>query len=252
MKKLFLALLALFLISCSSSDSSSNSVTTDSVLIKKTIQTTTGSTENPIINNFTYNGNKLNTITSNEGMIQKFFYTGDLITRLEWYVDNSGIAIVFVYTYNDNGKLTNMTRTDNLVSQAFRIAYTHNADGTITLNQYSRIDNSPEEFDGLSKYFMTSTNEIERKEDYNAAKTLVTNTTTFIYDAKNNPFKNILGWNKLLLESGGFYTNVTSIVDINGTQTSSYQYNDHDFPILGTQSFSGNPTASIVKEYIYE
>ncbi|WP_309642639.1 hypothetical protein [Flavobacterium sp.] len=256
MKKLSaLVLLVLFAVSCSSSDSdaTSNPTNTDSILLRRTIQTTSGSTDGAYINDFTYNGNKLNTITSNNGLIEKYFYTGDLITRMEWTVDNSGIPIVYVYSYNNNGQLVNMTKTDNLVDQEFRIAYSYNSDGTITLNQYSRTDNSPEEFDNQNKYYMNGNNDIERIEDYNPSGTQITQTTTFVYDTKNSPFKNILGWSKLLFATGGSHTNVTSMVSsIEGTQTSTYQYNINDFPIARSRSYSWNPGVTDTFEYIYE
>ncbi|WP_298221132.1 hypothetical protein [Flavobacterium sp.] len=253
MKKLLILLLMTFLFYSCSSDSSSDSnpVATDSILIRRTIQTTSGSSQNAIINDFAYTGNKLNTITNSEGLVQKYFYTGDVITRMEWYVDNSGIPIIYDYTYT-NGKLATMKKTDNLVDQEFRIVYTYNNDGTITTNNYSRTDNSGEEFDGQSKYFMTTTNEIQRIEDYNTAGTQIASTSTFVYDAKNNPFKNILGWGKLLIPGAGFYANVTSSVTNFGTQSATFQYNADNFPTTEVRSYSGNPGTTINLTFIYE
>ena len=38
--------------------------------------------------------------------------------------------------------------------------------------------------------------QIQHIEDYNPSGTQIIQTTTYVYDAKNNPFKNILGWDK--------------------------------------------------------
>ena len=256
MKKQF-AIIVLFLltISCSSSDADapSNQTIDDSILLKRMIQTTTGSVQNVVSTDFTYSGNKLVTITNDNDFIQRYFYTGDLITRMEWTVDNSGIPIVYVYSYNNNDQLVMMTKTDNLVNQSLRITYAYNSDNTIILNAYSRTENSEEEFDSSSKYYMNDSNDIVRIEDYDQSGTLITKTTTFVYDSKNNPFKNVLGWGKLLIGRRGFYANVTSMVSsIEGTQTSTYQYNNDAFAIAESRSYSGNPGVVDALQYIYE
>ncbi|MBK8600329.1 MAG: hypothetical protein IPN80_06990 [Flavobacterium sp.] len=256
MKKQFaIIVLVLLTISCSSSDSDtpSNQTINDSILLKRIIQTTTGSSQNVFINDFTYSGNKLVTIAADNGLIQKYFYTGDLITRMEWTVDNSGIPIIYVYSYNNNDQLVTMTKTDNLVDQSFRITYAYNNDNTITLNAYSRTENSEEEFDSSSKYYMNANNDIVRIEDYDPSGTLITQTTTFVYDSKYNPFRNILGWGKLLISRRGYHANVTSMVSsIEGTQTSTYQYNNNDFAIAESRTYSANPGVTYAFEYIYE
>ena len=253
--QLAIIVLVLLTISCSSSDSEtpSNQTIYDSILLKRMIQTTIGANQNVNVTDFTYNGNKLVTIANDNGLIQKYFYTGDLITRMEWTVDNTGIPIIYVYSYNNSNQLVTMTKTDNLVDQAFRITFTYNNDRTITLKNYSTIDNSQEEFDSSSKYYLNDTNDIIRIEDYNPAGTQIIQTTTYVYDAKNNPFKNILGWDKLLISRQGQYANVTSMVSsIEGTQTSTYQYNNSDFPITESRIYSGNPGVTDELEYIYE
>lgn len=256
MKKQFIIIvLVLLTISCSSSDSESpsNQTINDSILLKRMIQTTTGAIQNVNVTDFTYNGNKLATIANDNGFIQKYIYTGDLITRMEWTVDNTGIPIIYVYSYNNSNQLVTMTKTDYLVDQSFRITFTYNSDRTITLNNYSITDNSQEKFDSSSKYYLNDTNDIIHIEDYNPAGTQIIQTTTFVYDAKNNPFKNILGWDKLLISRQGQYANVTSMVSsIEGTQTSTYQYNNSDFPITESRIYSGNPGVTDELEYIYE
>jgi hypothetical protein len=58
-----------------------------------------------------------------------YYYTGDLITKIE-YIQASAIRFSDQFTY-ENSKLTNYLRTDLLTGRNTAIDYVHNNDGTI-------------------------------------------------------------------------------------------------------------------------
>ena len=105
MKKiiLFVSAFALLVTSCSSDDSDPEPAAPTGTLLTKIIETyDDGSVET---SNITYNGNKIVsmiTVEYNEKTI--FTYTGDLITKEEFFVDDI-IDETFVYEYDTRNNL---------------------------------------------------------------------------------------------------------------------------------------------------
>lgn len=256
MKKRFaLILFVLFVVSCSSDSTSSSETSTDSILLKRAIQTRTDiSGSEPVITNYTYNGNKLVRWDNNHDFLTKFFYTGDLISRVESYFQAENEPIVFRYFYNNSGQLAIFTRTDQVVDQGFKLLYTYNNNGTVSVREFSGNATTQTEEGQTSVYFLTNSGEIDHIETQEVSGTVIVKSYT--YDAKNNPLKNVLGFDKLFFADTGFRHNVTSIITANDQGydvASTFTYNADDFPTAATQMVSdgsGSTTAAI--EYFYE
>lgn len=125
------ALFSLFVfiyVSCSNDTEVSSS---DSGLFPKTIKEfyQDGTLVGDYTGVYKYDGNKLVEIYYNQYMKTLYYYTGDLITKIE-YIQATAIRFSDQFTY-ENSKLTNYLRTDLLTGRNTAIDYVHNNDGTI-------------------------------------------------------------------------------------------------------------------------
>ncbi len=247
MKKIFtLITLAFLAISCSS-DSSSDQ-TYSGVLIQKTIQEFTNGSSS-ITTFYHYNGAKLSTVNSDD-FLYKYFYSGNLIIKEEIFISND-LAYVLNFSYDTQNRLIQYRREAIGPGQIFRNVYHYNTDNTISVDQYFIYETGSEEELTYAKYFMSSAGEIEKVEDYNGS---TTQTTTFSYDQKNNPFKNILGMDKLLIPAG-FYANVTQQVYTGYPpetldQTFQFTYNADDYPVTMERTIGTNHDTTV--HYFYQ
>jgi hypothetical protein len=244
MKKLILTILASsFILSCSknSSDVGSSSL----ALLPKTV--TNGSSTTTI----NYNGNKIN--SANEGgFISTFTYTGDLITIQQELGSSSSYLITMSY-------LSNFLNTETSTSPSSTTTHTSTFsyyNGIITENETSTNVNSGNTstvYSRTIRYF--SQGNCIKEENYTLSNSVATlnQITTFTYDNKNTPFKNINGWFAWQKPHGeGVNNRVSSITkDVSGVTISStqysYQYNSQDYPIsvIGTSTYSGGSTPSV-------
>ena len=124
--------LSLFILSCSSDDSQNNS-TPGPVLLRKRITT---SSQGTVITNLNYNGNKIVNSISSNGTEDKFYYTGDLITKYEIY-ENNVLVHTQLYYYNSQNNLTSDVELNHDTNQGNKSTLTYNSNGTITYNMYS-------------------------------------------------------------------------------------------------------------------
>jgi len=245
----FLSTISLFaLTSCSSDDSSSSDqATSTDVLVKRIIY----SQEDPEgfndIINYTYNGNKLVEGNYVDGTKEKYYYTGDLITKIE-YVFDGEVEEQELFTYNANGKLIEYKDQDLVEDSEERYLFVYNADNTITETYF---DGTPQ---GL-----VSTLTIENSE---ISKTVQTgfNTYKYTYDTKNSAFKNVTGYAEIAyaihgdFELNGRSHNIVSIFDqtLNRNyMANTIQYNSNDYPTLVT-SVANFMTESLTVQYFYE
>lgn len=176
---------------------------------------------------FKYNGNKLTEIihkdtqSSRKSVVE---YTGDFITSVINYDNNKKVGeTIYKYEY---GKLVEEVAkgiTSNGKEYSSITTHIYNKDGTIT-KKYEDDD---------SQYTDTITmanGNIEKRERYNWY------TTTYTYDTKNNPFKNVKGMSALVLSQGdtGALNNILERVekfDDNYTYKTTYTYQyKNDFP----------------------
>ena len=255
--------LALLLSSCSS-DEKSSPVEIDSTL-PKTISYIYPSPQLGTNNKNTasYNGNKLISLVSEDSK-KVFTYEGDVIVKQEVFdVDGNGKELKSAevsYTY-ENGKLkTKVTREDFTVEYPNgyyidKVVFTHTSNEVISYVNYSvNKDTKAETKNSEGKLTYKDENLVKDEQKFSA----VTETWVYEYDTKNNPLKNILGFNLLLNEIDGFAKN--NVVKTTKTSSefpnaavyaTSYLYNNNNYPTRNTSFDGGGKNIEFEIEYTY-
>ena len=245
MKKIlcFFGALVFALTSCSSDDSSSNS-DSGTVLLKKTVKTDPDGEKITTI--YKYDGNKIVSITDGEEFNRYFTYDGDLITKIEYKYPNGEVEQINTYEYKD-GKLTTFLRVDPEINWGSKEVYTYNANGTVTAVSYSG-DSKSQTLKGDTatiKFVNGEVSEIIDDKGWGHKYT---------YDSKNNPLKNIVGFDKLAFEDGeaeGVNHNMLTDKDISEDDlwiNSTYTYNENGYPVKEVDEGSDVPG---VTEFFY-
>ncbi len=249
MKKLTMAfsVLVMILSSCSSSDESVNTPPiSSSVLVKKEIVEDEDGDYTAL---YTYNGNKIVKTTNSDDTSEVFTYTGDLITKLEYFTETT-LDQKDTFTYNAENKLTTHLRLDYVVEWGTKETYVYNSDGTISVTEYIGDLTSQTQLSSTSKIYFTN-GEISKIEVFEGG--IKTRTITYTYDVKNNPYKNITGFDKLgiIFEEGISHNLLTE----NDTDTADdpvtyeYIYNSNNYPSTAKEII-GDGTYTV--KYFYE
>lgn len=245
---------ALTLTSCSSEGSSENEA---NAVLPKTVSYKYS--DSPGDNDFatmTYDGNKIVSAAYTESDKEVYTYTGNFITKIEDFAEEGNISSKNEITY-ENGKLKIdvLTEIAPTVTYISKRVYTYNANGTISFINYSvdpttKIETKRSE--GILTYVNGNlTSKAENFESYSYTK-------TYEYDAKNNPFKNILGFNLIIdHETSASLNNVTKLTTVYSREgnvttnifNSVYEYNDKAYPTKQTQTDSSE--SDEITEYVY-
>lgn len=246
MKKFFLmAFIAVATITgCSDDDSSATNNPSDTILVKKTIESKAGQPD--LISNYTYDGNRLMLIESSDNTKINFIYTDGKLTSIEYRVDGE-LEQRNLYTYDSQGRLAQLVELlfmdgDN---SADRTTFTYNTNGTVNTKLYSGDHTSQNEL--VEEGVVTITN--GNITHYQGS---MQSTFTDTYDDKNAPEKNIfavdilnLGW----IEGG--MNNITQHTG-SGTgdgYTKTYTYNANNYPVTSSENQGGMITNM---QYFYE
>ncbi|SHI73520.1 hypothetical protein [Flavobacterium terrae] len=202
-----------------------------------------------VIGDFNYSGDKLDKVIYNNDKEDRYTYNNDLITRIDYY--QSGILKKYrTFFYNTENKLSEYKvynvsgGTSNLsLSESF----THNIDGTITSISINNIETE------YYKYYLNSNGNVFKLETYgDSSYSTIQYTELMTYDNKYTPFKNILGFNKIVMmfvESGGIENNLLSH-DLSHT-IYELDYNNENYPVKITEKNTTSNTYSDVFEYYY-
>lgn len=234
--------LALSLTSCSSDDSSGSS---DSVLLKKIVLTSADGDGTSTVN-YKYDGNKIVSITDETGSMN-YTYTGDVITKLEFKHPDGIVEQINTFTYNAEGKLATFLRVEyeNDVLTGHKEVFTYNADGTISVKSYTGNETTQTNPSGTAtiKFVNGDVSEIISSNSPNHK---------YVYDGKNNPAKNILGWSKIAFvegEGNGVFQNeLSDTSDGDVLSTYKYTYNDAGYPVKSEDNTEGFKFSS---QYFY-
>lgn len=257
MKKNFILISAIALVftSCSSDDSPSEEVSS-SVLVKKMILMSTDEGDDSYWNNtinFSYNGTKLTQSIDEDGYKSVYTYTGDLITKIE-YFDGSTLDSQDLFSYNSNGKLIEYRDLDVSNDYERKFTYTYNSNGTVTVTEYTgTIGNTTVSLFTPNIYTFA-----------NGELTSTDNISIISYDSKNNPFKNVTGYQEIMtLEFTDDYMitfgrNQNFVSAPVGTSTtegsfSTYTYNSDNYPVTSatTANYSGGFSGTVNVQYFY-
>lgn len=229
------------LTSCSSDEDSSGSPSSDLVLLKKTI--TTDSDGEKVTTIYKYDGNKIVSITDSEGEFNRYFtYTGDLITKIEYKLPDGTVDQINRYEYDLNNRLVTFVRVEPLDDWGNKEVYTYNTDGTITAQNYNGDSKSQTYFDGVTTIKFVNGEVSEIIPDGNW-----TGHHKYTYDTKQNPLKNVLGFDKLAFEDGGadgVNHNILTDKDVEENdlwENSTYTYNENGYPVKEVDKGSDVP-----------
>lgn len=252
MKKLLylFSAFALVLTSCSSNNESEQILQATPILITQMTATVVnnGNTESNTAT-FTYDGTKI--LSQNYGNYYiNYSYTGNLITKIEYFL-NDVVISKELYTYNSLEKLVNYQRTeyDNVNGNyGVNVDYVYNSNGTVS---YTRNTGNLPNLIPSSTGIINFNNEglvisIETSTGY---------TYSYTYDTKNNPVKNVLGFDKLIFSDddvSSLTKNLVSEVQTNSfgifTTNFNHTYNSNDYPI---QTIEVDGSETVTREYIY-
>jgi hypothetical protein len=233
MKNIIYLVLAISFIGCSSGEDEEVIDSIPVVILPKTKT----NFEADSYEEYYYNGEKLieSRLWSDDVYISKTIYTyiGDLISETE-YFDESGNSSNSLgsnyYSYDDKGRLKEnkiLTYEDGGGLTYKTGNYTYNSDGTITVI----ITKVSGEFKTIIYSF--SDNEIVEVEITDGKETA---TSTSSFDGKNNPFKNVLGYDKTGISRYHqqnleyYYQRTLPSGDVENETVREYTYNLENYP----------------------
>lgn len=251
MKKLLFLLSGIALLfSCSTDDGGTTN--SDFTLVKKAVSVEADGSEGMTFN-YSYNGNKISTVQVLNGQQLKYFYTGNLITKLERYLTADGtLELEVIFQYDANARLVKEETKYFINSSLATRNFTYEPDGSISFLAYSGEIGSITELVSTGKYFFNEEQEVVKIETTNI-NTNSTLTTNFTYDNQNNIFKNVLGWDKLFSLTGKYHNVVTTTyLDANqvvlNSSSNQYEYNSAGYPTSVTTTI-GSSSAKV--NYFY-
>lgn len=239
MKKIILTLsiLVLSVASCSKND--------DDIPTPENVETPTIPTDSNILpkkiiyideegessSTFSYNDNKLvgGTFSGDLYSLANFVYTydGDLITKIEWF-EEGVLTDKHEFLYEKNKLKTSIYNRNDLDFETGELKkivtkreYTHNNDGTILEEYFDFVNGEYVKRDKNILYTIINGNITKRIEN-----SPHTSSYFYEYDNKNNPFKNITGYDKIgfsnVDDSG--YNDVDSFFSMNNIVKKTNQF----------------------------
>ncbi|SFA75954.1 hypothetical protein SAMN05660845_0405 [Flavobacterium swingsii] len=262
MRKITLLFVTLLFVFVSCSKSGDESIATSSAsnpngILPIKVITTSGT--NVVTQEYFYNGNKLIQTKFSEGNYTNYTYTNDLITRTDFYSDNV-LSKTTNFSYNSDNKLVQALSLNPSLNQGYKYVYIYNSDGTVSLSIYSGDLVTQTTNTKNYKVFFQNGIAIKREQYILINGTMETQTSNYVYDAKNEIHNSVLGFNKLITYDTSRFGDSNNIVSTtysatnttNVSQTlSTYTYNVNNYPITKTQTdSSGSP--ALVTQIFYQ
>lgn len=256
MKKLvcLFAFSTLVLNSCSTGSSSSTTADTD-VLVTKTVETYAND-GSVVTTNYTYSGKKIVSTVDSDGNYENYTYTGNLLTKVDSYDSGDILQQRETLSYDSSDRLNTYIALDYINTTGHKETYVYNSDGTISTAASS--GNLTTQTNSVSTGVVHFTN--GEVTSFDNIETLggTTSTTTYTYDTKNHPFKNITGYDKISFidsDAAGITHNVLTQSYTSGSQTyvttTTYTYNALNFPMTGSEIEGTDATTVIATTYTY-
>lgn len=206
---------------------------------------------------FTYSGKKLAQSINSNGTRVVYTYEQDLLVKEETF---NGTTLVdkATYVYDISSNLITYIEFDYESTTADRWVYVHNSNGTISFENYT--GDLAEQTEAVSTGTISATQYVENNINPITQLPEVI-TDVFTYDSKNNPFKNVTGFSKIIFtgsDSTSNYLNniltVTSQIDDTTpvvANNNTYVYNANNFPISSSTTTIGGVLSSTQKYTYY-
>ena len=177
-------------------------------------------------------------------------------TSLQYYNANDEPTKYVTYDYNRSQLLSRInyymkTDSGNLVLQRY-ISYLYNEDGQIHSKYYYTMKDGSAVMKEYYSITYNSAGNATLKKHYNN-KGGITSSSTFEFDEANNSFKNL----SIFVMTPDMNNNnitkviVTDIYDniLSDSYSSSYTYNDHNYPVKENRKFIGGKTVVYTYQY---
>ena len=258
MKKIiyFFSITFLILQACSTSENTpdNNTNNSNSILVKKIIETDPQGIYTTI---FEYNGSKVVkvNILFNGNLIRTAIntYSGNLITEVNIFGNTNNLVQKNIYNYNSDSKVISFVELDYLNNIGSRATYNYNSNGTISSAEYEGSLTSQSTLKETKTIIFTNGEVSSLIEQIGS----ITKTSYYTYDNKNSPFKNVLNNDKLVYCVFRTFTseinhNLTKINKVqsgisNMVSNFQYNYNSSDYPTLKSSVEYPNQTT----QYFY-
>lgn len=209
---------------------------------------------NELITDYSYEGKKLKDIRFGSTRWE-YIYSDSNIIFINRY-SNSDLEFKTTYQYDSKGRVSSELLEDMAQGYPIKNDFTYNSDNTISYKEsYPGLsDEIQNKITGI--IYMDSEGQILKHEKMFLG--VLSRRVVWTYDSKNNPFKNITGYQKLPMnfrELHNFRTKHTYDENealLNKT-TYDYQYNSDGYPINSVETFyypSGYSSTNNVK-YFY-
>ena len=248
MKKI-IALLSVFVLlvsSCSSDEqnnSTEGSLTQEGTLLKRVV-TQMGS--NNSIADYTYfDGNKLQSIITNNGAKFLFSYSGNKIVEQNYYINNV-LQTKENYEYDSQERMIQRKSLNYINNKGYKADFVYNLDGTVNIFGFRGDLDTQNEQIVNNKVYLFSNGNVEKMEKFvEIGGVSHTKTTIYTYDNLNSATNSIVGFNKIKLwdtgTSGNINNNLTILYSTTEnsetyTDTITYAYNTQGFPITSVFS----------------
>ena len=249
MKKILLFVTALLAVSCSDDLNSGNpDGGSDSyILPKKKVETAANGSS--LTTNYSYNGNKLTSVTYSDGTNEAYTYLENYITEIRHY-ENGGLIEKEVFNYSTSGLTAHVSYFYDLANpsnnNAVKYNYTYNG-GTITVNKYTGDESSQTTAAGTATLTVTSNGNITKYESG-------TTTIDYNFDFNSSPVREIAGYQAVVLAAleGGANNITTTRVNNNGTITNiltTYVYNPVSYPVTATHTAADGSVSTTAFTY---
>lgn len=271
MKKLFISSLVLVAVSsCTSSNDSlsevnnNNNDNTPILLMKATEITASGQA---YVAQFKYNGDKLVETSDISGGTEKTVYTynGDDIIKTEEY-ENGVMKFMREFTYSNGKVVSEKTTNKHSGTLVHTKTFQYISDNHVKFTNLTGSTYNPST--GQHSNLQYSQNEVYLSSNGNLATVTSvengkTTNSTYTYDIKNTPMKNVKGYIKInlflsldgelgnnnLLSSSSNYSGISS-----WTQTSSaaHTYNGNNYPTKTAMTYTSSEWGTKTHTFLYE
>jgi hypothetical protein len=229
-------------------------------VISKLVETTEDSAKVTTI--FTYNGKELVT-TENSKVHIEYSYNDGLVSKIVTTTKSDQSKLTTDYVY-EKGKLVSLKSSDGLV-----VNFTHESDKSVLYQGFSvdATKKQTKKFHGVLSFANGNLMKDSRILDTTPADVISKEDVSHEYDSKKNPFHNVIGFDKLLLQFELFSLNnsLISVVENSTTNTKDdqvmssakfhkrvFKYDEDGYPTEQiTENASGNK-GYLKTEYFYE
>lgn len=179
---------------------------------------------------YTYSGTKIVKAVDSDGETTLYTYNDlDQIIKTEVYTGTTTPTLkeTNTYVYDISENLISFLKVNAVSLTGTKWLYVHNANGTISYQKFSGDD--VDQTNLMATGELSATKAVETTTDPVTSEEII-NTITFTFDARNNPFKNVTGYDKIYYaepESAlNYKNNVISVVSQVNDETAIVEFNN--------------------------